>query len=113
MPVDRKALLARLVADISVAYKAEPGSFGKHMAAGLMSVVDGLANHIDALEKRLEQGPFKYMGPFTEGFDYEKGNFCTYQGCLWHANSATREKPGTGYEWTMAAKRGRDGKDMR
>lgn len=62
---------------------------------------------------KAEASPLKYMATFTEGMDYSKGNFVTYQGSLWHCNTATRERPGTGYDWTLAVKRGSDGRDAR
>lgn len=68
---------------------------------------------IAALEANLANGPFKFMGPYTEGMDYTKGNFVVHQGSLWHCNHDTRDRPGSGYAWTLAAKRGADGKDLR
>jgi hypothetical protein len=36
----------------------------------------------------------------------------TWAGSLWHCDKATKNKPGTD-DWTLAAKKGRDGKDAR
>jgi hypothetical protein len=53
-----------------------------------------------------------YRGVFQEGTEYKAGHMVTWAGSLWHANEATTEKPGDGKTmWTLAAKKGRDGKD--
>jgi hypothetical protein len=53
-----------------------------------------------------------YRGVFTER-EYERGDTVTWAGSLWHCDAVkTTEKPGDGStSWTLAAKRGRDGKD--
>ena len=54
-----------------------------------------------------------YRGVFSEGEEYLEGDMVTFGGSLWHANQATSLKPGEGAKaWTLAAKRGRDGKDF-
>lgn len=54
-----------------------------------------------------------YRGVFKDGDAYEPGDMVTFGGSLWHANEATTVKPGDGAKaWTLAAKRGRDGKDF-
>lgn len=63
-----------------------------------------------------------YRGSYAEGQTYERGDTVTYAGSLWHCNGGeaqgqwsgeTKEKPGDGSKaWTLAAKRGRDGKDF-
>lgn len=61
-----------------------------------------------------------YRGVYTDGRAYEKGDTVTWAGSLWHCEGAagepmagTTEKPGEGSKaWTLAAKRGRDGKDF-
>lgn len=54
-----------------------------------------------------------YRGVFKDGHRYEKGDTVTWGGSLWHCDAAeTSDKPdGTEKHWTLAAKRGRDGKD--
>lgn len=55
-----------------------------------------------------------YKGVWDQLCAYEPGHTVTWAGSLWHCNEATTEKPGEGSKhWTLAAKRGRDGKDMR
>lgn len=52
-----------------------------------------------------------YRGVFVPGRMYEKGDCVTYGGSIWHANAETTTKPGDGSPaWTLAVKRGRDGR---
>jgi hypothetical protein len=53
-----------------------------------------------------------YRGVFKEGEPYERGDMVTWGGSLWHCDKATTAKPGT-EDWTLAAKKGRDGKDAK
>ncbi len=53
-----------------------------------------------------------YRGVFRDGERYERGDMVTWAGSLWHCDQATKVKPGTD-EWTLAAKKGRDGKDAK
>jgi hypothetical protein len=52
-----------------------------------------------------------YCGVWKEGRTYEAGDAATWGGSLFVASESTVEKPGTGKEWLLAVKRGRDGKD--
>lgn len=54
-----------------------------------------------------------YRDVFKDGEEYERGDMVTYGGSLWHCNEATKSKPGADPAWTLAVKRGRDGKDMK
>jgi hypothetical protein len=53
-----------------------------------------------------------YRGVYKEG-SYERGDTVTWAGSLWHCDAQkTAEKPGDGSkDWTLCAKKGRDGKD--
>ena len=53
-----------------------------------------------------------YRGVFKDGEQYEAGDCVTWAGSLWHCQAETKEKPGT-ESWTLAAKKGRDGKDAK
>ena len=53
-----------------------------------------------------------YRGVYKEGEAYERGDTVTWGGSLWHCDTPTKEKPGT-ESWTLAAKKGRDGKDAK
>jgi hypothetical protein len=53
-----------------------------------------------------------YRGVYREGEQYEQGDVCTWGGSLWHCDTQTKDKPGGEQKcWTLAAKKGRDGKD--
>lgn len=56
-----------------------------------------------------------YRGVYKEGQTYAKGDTVTWGGSLWHCDvDGTTEKPDGGEKhWTLAAKRGRDGKDAK
>lgn len=54
-----------------------------------------------------------YRGVFTDG-TYLPGDVVTWGGSLWHCNAETSVKPDSGSkDWTLCAKKGRDGKDGR
>nr|DAL63578.1 MAG TPA_asm: hypothetical protein [Caudoviricetes sp.] len=54
-----------------------------------------------------------YKGVFKSGQEYRPGDTVTWGGSLWHCDEQTQDKPGeTGSKgWTLATKRGRDGRD--
>lgn len=53
----------------------------------------------------------EFKGQYESGAAYEKGDLVMWSGSLWHCNEkGTLEVPNTGDKWSLAAKRGRDGK---
>lgn len=54
-----------------------------------------------------------YRGVYQDGGTYQKGDTVTWGGSLWHCDAGeTAEKPDSAEKhWTLAAKKGRDGKD--
>ncbi|WP_159876652.1 MULTISPECIES: phage portal protein [unclassified Raoultella] len=54
-----------------------------------------------------------YRGVFKSGDEYLPGDTVTWAGSLWHCDEITQDKPGEpgSKGWTLAAKRGRDGRD--
>jgi integrin beta 3 len=54
-----------------------------------------------------------YRGAFKEGEPYAPGDMVSFGGSLWHCDdTAPAIRPGeVGKGWSLAAKRGRDGKD--
>ncbi len=54
-----------------------------------------------------------YQGVFKSGQEYLPGHTVTWGGSLWHCDEQTQDKPGEAGSkgWTLAAKRGRDGRD--
>jgi hypothetical protein len=69
-----------------------------------------LRERIEQLEQTL--GEFGYRGVWQEGIVYRAGNFVTLGGSLWHCNvEQTTLRPTTdNSDWSLAVKRGRDGK---
>jgi len=54
----------------------------------------------------------QYRGIFDAGTAYDVGDTVTHGGSLWHCNQLTKDRPGERTaSWTLAVKRGRDGKD--
>jgi integrin beta 3 len=53
-----------------------------------------------------------YRDVYKEGAEYERGDMVTWGGALWHCDAPTKDKPGTD-NWTLAVKKGRDGKDAK
>jgi hypothetical protein len=94
---------------------ASMGTLAK-VAQAIVAAVKGRDLKIEALEARiaeLEREPFRYDGPHETGKAYSRRTFVTHAGSLWHANQTTASRPGDGPAWTLAAKRGRDGRDLR
>lgn len=54
-----------------------------------------------------------YQGVFKSGQEYLAGDTVTWGGSLWHCDEKTQDKPGENGSkgWTLATKRGRDGRD--
>ncbi len=89
--------------------------------AGVDVSMEGLRNFTvtvnragGASEKKAFDVPVMvYRGVFKSGDEYLPGDTVTWGGSLWHCDEQTQDKPGeTGAKgWTLAAKRGRDGRD--
>lgn len=53
-----------------------------------------------------------YRGVYQEDGSYVRGDTVTWGGSLYHCNEHTKDKPGGGSKaWTLAVKRGADGRD--
>ncbi len=77
-------------------------------------VLRALLERLGRLEAQIgQQRSVIYRGVFDGSEKYEPGNMVTHAGSCWHANEATSEAPGSSTAWTLAVKRGRDGKDAR
>lgn len=68
--------------------------------------LEPLQRRLAVLEQR--ESNFKYLGTWQPAGEYVRGNFCTYDGSVWHCNRTTTERPGAGNGWTLAVKRGKD-----
>ncbi|SAL03104.1 hypothetical protein AWB78_06508 [Caballeronia calidae] len=108
-------------------WRAHANTHGGH---GWSCVVDGIASthvsmesersftvHIERASGAHESASFAvpvmiYRGVYRGGETYRRGDVVTWAGSLWHCNATTDTKPDAGGDaWTLAAKRGRDGKD--
>ena len=54
------------------------------------------------VEQRTEH--FRYCGVWQPAGSYQVGNFCTFDGSLWHCNAVTTERPGTSNAWQLCTK---------
>jgi hypothetical protein len=55
--------------------------------------------------------PFlRYQGVFASGTDYSVGDVVTHAGSAWHCQVDTMRQPGTGDDWRLMVKQGRDGR---
>lgn len=74
------------------------------------------AERFAGIERRLaelERSPLRYDGPHETGKSYTRGTFVTARGSLWHCDTDTAERPGESDAWTLAVKRGQDGRNAR
>ena len=71
------------------------------------------AARIKALEAKIaELGSFDFKGGWQSAMTYERGDFCVYDGSLWHANhDGVRSQPGSNGDWQLAVRKGRDARD--
>jgi integrin beta 3 len=87
-------------------------SFDAEVAADGRTIVLRLGEGEFAHVHELKLAVMIYRGVFKEGSAYERGDTVTWGGSLWHCDAETADKPGEGAKaWTLAAKRGRDGRD--
>ena len=78
---------------------------GFQIAQEVKKATAPLKERIAQLEKQIEQR--RYVGVWAVG-TYHEGNFVTYDGSIWHCNQETTQRPGSGPDWTLAVKHGRD-----
>lgn len=78
------------------------------------SAVTACLRLIRSLDSRIAEMEAKksieYRGIWSSSEYYCKGDFVTWGGSMWHANTNTRSKPGTDATWRMAVKSGKDAK---
>jgi len=81
-------------------------------------IADGVKDHIKALEVRideLQKTQLRFCGRWTEG-EYEPNSIVELGGSAWVAKRLTRSKPAPDSveaDWSLAVRRGRDGKDAK
>jgi hypothetical protein len=101
--------LAEGLAQVAVC-KDEIDELGKEALARLITLIgsfDYVVKRIEALEERPVP---KYLGAWKAKRMYAEESFVTSDGSIWHANQSTDTKPGTDNNWTLAVKKGRDGR---
>jgi len=88
------------------------------IVTAVRAVFTPLRSELKALQaeiKELQARPtMSYRGVWDATTQYNPGQCVTSGGSIWHCNCSTRAKTGdsTG-DWSLACKRGRDGKDLR
>ena len=88
--------------------ECDEGSF-EGVIAHIRKEFDG---KIEKQEARVSE--VKFVGQWTEGQQYCRGNFVSHGGFVHHCNvDGTISKPGTSEDWTLAVARGRDGRDAK
>ena len=78
--------------------------------AALDSRIADLQSRIQTLER---EPRLKYQGVHEKGRYYAEGDTVTAHGSMWVCRTYTDAEPGSGDGWTLAVKRGRDGRDAR
>ena len=79
----------------------------RHQAAQRIAALE---SKIAALEAARPPA-LRYRGAYEDGAEYDVGEFVTDGGSVWHCNRKTKTRPSDGGEnWTLAVKRGRDGR---
>ena len=75
-------------------------------------VAEKYETRIKELETRnAELATFTYRGVWQAASTYQRGNFVTFDGSIWHCNrDDTRSKPPTD-DWQLAVRAGRDLRD--
>ena len=72
-------------------------------------IMDVVAYTVEQVRKELSA--IKYRGVWRAGIAYARGDFCTHEGSMWHADRDQPDKPGNPKSgWTLAIKRGKDAK---
>lgn len=79
------------------------------LQAGVVEMLKVLTARVEETERRFEAQGRAYKGVWKPGH-YSAGSFVTHGGSMFHADKATDFKPGEGGGWTLAVKRGVDGK---
>jgi hypothetical protein len=74
----------------------------------LRAQVKTLQTELTAL--KAERGT-RYRGVWQNGSEYDLGDFVTYGGAMWHADKPTKNKPGSSDDWTLAVRKGIDGRN--
>lgn len=63
------------------------------------------------IEKSIKLATILDRGVYKSGQEYEKGDGVTYGGCFWICQKDGAGTPGSGDDWRLSVKRGRDGRE--
>ncbi len=78
----------------------------------LLQTQQQLLQRVAALEAAMAN--HEHKGVWQSGTVYRKHNAATYSGSTWTCRAAqTQQQPGTGMDWVLTTKRGKDGRDGR
>jgi hypothetical protein len=90
-------------------YRLIGGFVARDVDKAIDKAVAPLKERIAQLEKQIEKiERRKYVGVWATG-KYFEGQMTTMDGSVWHCNvDGTEQRPGTGPDWTLAVKHGRD-----
>ena len=85
--------------------------------AHMLTVQSVLYAYLETAFKRIDElessrDGLTYKGVWKPG-EHRRGEFVTHQGSLWHCERQTQLKPGDSDDFTLAVKRGRDGRDAK
>lgn len=81
-----------------------------HLSERFQDTQKQVRDEVDAALARLPVPTYK--GVYDKDAEYQAGDMVTQDGSVWHCNAPVAgEKPGGNEFWTLAVKRGRDGKD--
>lgn len=117
-PVDKLEIARDVLALIPVPKDGKDGiaSRDELLAAVNAAVATAVTPAVNAgVEAALEQRPdVRYRDVWRAENSYREGHLVTFGGSIWHCNqTGTTAKPdGTSDDWTLAVKRGRDGRDQ-
>jgi hypothetical protein len=64
------------------------------------------------IERQIRLSVMLYRDVWKDG-EFDRGDTVTWDGSLWHCQTKTTAKPGSGPDWKLCAKRGNNGRDGR
>jgi HK97 family phage portal protein len=91
---------------------AVSGNATDDVVKALLRLVGDLQSKAAPSEEAEPERTLLYQGVHEQGKKYERGQFVTRGGSMWHCRRQTTETPGESPDdWQLAVKKGRDGKD--
>jgi hypothetical protein len=106
----KKFFIEPILARLSVLEKAKPAGIAADDA--IEELRAGLAAQKKEIAALNAVPVLRFMGVW-KAMEYQQRTVVTDHGSWWHAECATKSRPGTDNTWKLAIKRGRDGRDLR